>query len=213
MKWLVGLLCLLNAGLFLWATGHGPGGFAPASAYPVVNAENMRLLREVRTQNESARPGAARCARIGPFVDSTVAALAAQKLDTLSLSHTRRTVESREIRAYRVFLGPFDSRSAIEAQSRVLEAGDVQDFYVKRDEQGAGIISLGLFTQRNGAEAVVDELDRLGIQARIRPEDRVLKPSFWLEIDDPAANRDLPPELAGARWGEKGAELRRYECP
>lgn len=211
MKWLVGLLCLINAGLFLWATGHPTGGFAPASAYPVVNAENMRLLSEVRDERDAAR-SELRCARIGPFVDTAVAALAAQKLDSLSLQYTRRTVKARKIRAYRVFLGPFETRSALEAQRKLLEAGGVKDHYVKRDEQGAGIISLGLFSQRNGAESLAAKLRDLDIAARLRPEERTLRPSFWLEIDDPRVARDIPGALANAKWGEQGAQLRRYDC-
>jgi hypothetical protein len=208
MKWLVGILCLLNAGLFLWSSGH-----TPAAAYPVVNEDNMRLIREMQAGNRSSGQGEPRCARIGPFVDSSVAALAAQKLDSLSLGYNRRTVKSREIRAYRVFLGPFESSSAIEAQRRLLRRAGIEDFYLKRDAASGDIISLGLFTQRNGAETLAAKLGRQDIQARIRPEERTLKPSFWLEIDSPVAVRNLPRELAGARWGEKGAALRRYDCP
>jgi len=213
MKWLVGFLGVINAALFLWATGHDADGLAPASAYPVVNAENMRLLHELAGPEQGSEDSRNRCARIGPFVDSAVAALAGQKLDALSLSYSRRTIKSREIRAYRVFLGPFETRAGIEAQRRLLQAGDIEDFYLKRDEQGVGIISLGLFSQRDGAELLADRLSRLDIQAKIRPEDRTLKPSFWLEIDDPSVARQIPPELAEARWGERRARLRRYECP
>lgn len=213
MKWLVGFLCVINAALFLWATGHDPDGLEPASAYPVVNAENMRLLHELGEPGQGGEDSRGRCARIGPFVDSAVAALAGQKLDALSLSYSRRTVKSREIRAYRVFLGPFETRTGIEAQRRLLKADDIEDFYIKRDEQGAGIISLGLFSQRDGAEQLADRLSRLDMQVRIRAEDRTLKPRFWLEIDDPSLAREIPPELAEARWGERGARLRRYECP
>lgn len=213
MKWVVGLLCLLNAGLFLWATGFDDGGLAPASAYPVVKPENMRLLHELRERRDAAKEGEIRCARIGPFVDSAVASLAAQKLDSLSLSYSRRTVKAREIRAYRVFLGPFETRSAVEARQRRLQAAGVEDFYIKRDEAGAGIISLGLFSQRNGARLLADKLSRLDIEHKIRPEDRTLRPSFWLEINDPAVARNLPAELSEAQWGEQSAELRRYDCP
>lgn len=212
MRWLVGFLVLLNAALFLWATGHESGGPATASAYPVVSAESMRLLKEVRP-DDGPQDTASQCARIGPFVNSAVAALAAQKLDSMSLRYTQRTVKSREIRAFRVFLGPFVSQSAIEAQKRLLDGAKVKDYYVKHDEQGAGIISLGLFSQRDGAEKLLDQLGRRDIQAELRTENRVLHPSFWLEIDDPAAARRVPAELAQASWGEKGAQFRPYDCP
>ena len=213
MKWLVGLLCLFNAALFLWATGYDPGRGVTASAYPVVSAEGMRLLSEVKARAESVPGDAPRCARIGPFVSSAVAALAAQKLDAMSLAYTQRTVKSREIRAFRVYLGPFGTESAIAAQRSLLESSGTDDFYVKRDEQGGGIISLGLFSQRDGADLLLGKLQGRGIQAKLRPEDRVLKPNYWLEIGDPAIGGGIPPELVQASWGEAGAEIRRYDCP
>lgn len=213
MKWLAGLLLLLNAALFLWATGHDPAGPTGASPYPVVNAEAMRLLSEVR-EDSSSEADAGLCARIGPFVDSAVMAVAAQKLDALSLPYTRRTVKAREIRAFRVYLGPFQSQSAVEAQNRLLEAAGVEDYYVKDNEEDGGqIISLGLFSQRDGAQVLRQRMLRRDVRAKLRTEDRVLESNFWLEIDDPAIARDIPEALTEARWGEKDARVRQYDCP
>lgn len=212
MKWLAGLLLLLNAGLFLWATGHDPDRPASASAYPVVSAESMRLLSEVKTQAAPSGGNTKRCARIGPFASSALAALAAQKLDAMSLSYIRRMVKAREIRAFRVFLGPFRSEAAIETQRRLLESGGVENYYVKRDEADGSIISLGLFSQRDGAETLRGELADKDIDARLRTEDRVLESNYWLEINDPAVAREMPRELSDASWGEAQARLRRYEC-
>lgn len=213
VKWVVGFLLVLNAGLFLWATGFESEGSDPAAAYPVVSAEGMRLLSEVKAGNESSADSGRRCLRIGPFEDSAVASLVAQKLDAMALEYSRLTVKSREIRAFRVFLGPFESPSAIQAQRQLLDAEGIEDYYVKQDDPGAGIISLGLFSQREGAEALQRRLARDNIQSRLRAEDRVLEPNFWLEIDDPAVAGDVPPELHEAKWGEKEAKIRRYDCP
>lgn len=210
MKWMVGFLLVLNAGLFLWATGRESGGSESAAAYPVVSAESMRLLSEIKAENSSDRE--ARCVRIGPFENSAVAALAAQKLDAMFLKYSRLTVKSREIRAFRVFLGPFESPSAIQVQRELLDAAGIEDYYVKRDDQNA-VISLGLFSQREGAEALQEKLGRNNVQSKLRAEDRVLEPNFWLEINEPAVARNVPPELDDARWGEKDAKTRRYECP
>ena len=213
MKWLAGFLLLLNAALFLWATGHDPGRPTSASAYPVVSAESMRLLSEVKARRESTGAEEPRCMRIGPFNSSAVVSLAAQQLDAMSLNYTRRTVKPREIRAFRVFLGPFQSESATTTQRRLLENAGVEDYYVKRLEDGGGIVSLGLFSQREGAEVRRRQLDAKGVEAKLRTEQRVLEPNFWLEIRDPAVAREIPPELSGANWGEDDARVRRYECP
>jgi hypothetical protein len=213
MKWLAGFLLLLNAGLFLWATGHDPGRSAPASAHPVVSAESMRLLSEVRSDRAAAADNGPRCARIGPFVSSAVAALAAQQLDAMSLSYHRRTVRSREIRVFRLFLGPFHSQSAIEAQRRLLESGGIDNYYVKRGEDGGAIISLGLFSRQEGAEVLRNRLAENGVDARLRTEDRALEPNFWFEIRDPGVAAAIPRELVDSNWGESEARVRYYQCP
>lgn len=213
MKWLAGILLVLNAGLFLWATGHAPGEPESGDAYPVVSAESMRLLSEIRAEQASAAESAPECARIGPFASSAVVALAAQQLDAMSLSYSRRTVRSREIRTFRVFLGPFRSEPAVETQRRLLEAAGVEDYYVKRDDGGGSVVSLGLFSQREGAEVMRRKLAEDGIEARLRSEDRLLEPNFWLEINDPAVAREIPRQLVEASWGEPEARIRRYPCP
>lgn len=213
MKWLAGFLLLFNAGLFLWATGHDPDRSSPAGGYPVVNAEGMRLLSEVGPEDASAPDVGRGCVRIGPFSSSAVASLAAQKLDAMSIRYSRRTVGSREIRAYRVFLGPFESDSAMDVQRRLLESGGVEDYYVKPGSDGSGgIISLGLFSQRDGAEVMRRNLADDNIDARLRTEERVLEPNFWLEVDDPAVSGGTPRELAEASWGENDVRVRRYQC-
>lgn len=211
MKWLAGFLLLLNTAMFLWATGHDPGGASSASAYPVVNAESMRLLDEVRSEAAVAPDAERRCLRVGPFSSAAVAAVAAQTLDAMSVEYNRRTVASREIRTFRVFLGPFESQSALDMQRRLLEAAGVEDYYVKR-ENGGGIISLGLFSQGDGAEVMRRNLAADGIEARLRTEERVLESNFWLEVNDPAVAGEIPRELAQASWGESDARVRRYEC-
>lgn len=213
MKWLAGFLLLFNAGLFLWATGHDPDRAGSSGSYPVVNAEGMRLLSEVAPEDTSAPDDGRRCVRIGPFSSSAVASLAAQKLDAMSISHSRRTVGSREIRAYRVFLGPFENDSAMDVQRRLLEAGGVEDYYVKPgSDGGGGIISLGLFSQRDGAEVMRRNLAEDNIEAKLRTEERLLEPNFWLEVDDPAVAGGTPGELAEASWGENDVRVRRYQC-
>lgn len=213
MKWLVGFLVVVNAALFLLATGYDSNGPVDASTYPVVSAESMRLLKEARAHRESAAAPGPRCARIGPFVSSAVASLAAQKLDEMALNYSRRTVKAREIRASRVYLGPFETQSALQTQRQLLASAGVEDYYVKREgEENAGIVSLGLFSQREGAEVLLGKLARADVEARIRSEDRVLKPNYWLEIEDPAVAEGTPAELTGVSWGESGARLRRYAC-
>jgi len=211
MKWAVAALVLLNAALFLWATGFGPQSDGRSNAYPVISEESMRLVSEVAPGGDI--PDESRCARLGPFSSSAVASLAAQKLDAMGLSYSRRTVEAREIRAHRVYLGPFQDDAELADGRRELEARGLDDHYVKREDSGGDIVSLGLFSRRTGALARMERLQEAGIEARLRSEDRLLAPDYWLEIDDPALADGLPAELRQVSWGDAAARIRPYACP
>ena len=152
------------------------------------------------------------CLRIGPFFDQRLASKTGEKLTALSVPFDTRSVKARKIRAHRVYLGPFAASSEIDAQRKSLTDAGIKDHYVKRQAGEQEIISLGLFTQSNGAEALVQELKEKNIQARTRPEDRTLKPTFWLELRDTKANESAQSELAGETWGDERAKLSEFPC-
>lgn len=212
MKWLVGVLLLLNVALFLWATGHQPTSGPDSTSFrQPVNPAGMRLLSEV-ARPEPGTGLQTGCYRVGPFYDQNAVALAGQKLDILRVPFRQRTVKERELRAYRVFVGPYSTESAIETQRNLLRAGGITDHYIKRESEGTSLISLGLFSQKSGADAFVRELEGKRINAQLRTEDRVLGPTFWLELDDRDANRAATGGLEQTGWGDPRANLRPLPC-
>lgn len=252
MKWLVGLLLILNAGLFLWATGHKPK--TTDFIRPPVNGETMMLISEMKpvkvtgsrtggansqqapaetingagqSANEERREPADQpaeqevvevtrpplCLRVGPFFDEKLAGETADRLRTLTLAVDMRTVKSREIRAYRVYVGPFENSAESKAQQKILVESGVKDHYVKREEGKKDIISLGLFTQNTGAAALTEQLKEKGVVASTRTEDRKLDPTYWLELTDSEANRAAHAELAAAKtWGDERTKLSEFPC-
>ena len=222
MKWIVGVLLLCNAVMFLWATGHRPA--STEFIRPPVAGETMMLLSELtpvqpspevadQTGGQQPAPPPPMCLRIGPFNNELLAEQTASRLRTLALKVESRTVNQREIRAYRVYLGPFDTQSAIDAQRQLLDNSGVKDHYVKRASGEKDIISLGLFSQGTGAEALINELGTKNIVAQTRHEDRMLEPTFWLELQDPEANEKNRAELTAVRnWGEESTKLSEYPC-
>lgn len=220
MKWFIALLLVLNLGLFLWATGHDPRTTASVAEYPAVNPEGMKLLSEMRSQQQEktanedeASPSSVFCVRIGPFVNSAMVSAASSKLNDLSLVHEQRTVKSRSIRAYRVFLGPFNTQTAVSAQRQLLNASGIIDHYIKREPEGGDLVSLGLFSQRDGANLFMEKLENQGVAAKLRAEDRFLEPNFWLEINDSQIAANIPSDLAASDWGEERAKWRQFSCP
>jgi len=241
MKWIVGVLVLVNAGLFLWATGQRPS--STEFIRPTVNGETMMLLSEmlpaqptavvtpvmdkqepevnqqprgeqqVEQQPVLADQPPSLCLRIGPFYDKKLAEKTENRLQSMSLLVSSRTVKAREIRAYRVFLGPFETRSEIDRLRKELISKGIKDHYVKRESGQKDIISLGLFIQKSGAKSLVDQLKRNNVPARSKPEDRVMDPTIWLELKDTAANQKVQPELAAINtWGDARTRLSEYPC-
>jgi len=214
MKWVVGALVLVNAGLFLWATGHKGLAGTSEPARAVVNAESMQLISETRPPATAASPaaGARLCFRIGPFVTENDMDRAGQHLYELAVPFNRRNVPSRDIRTYRVYLGPFTTDSAIEAQRDLLRAGGVTDHYVKREPGGNDIISLGLFSQQSSAERMRAELEKKNFKPSTRPEDRALGATYWLELTNSDANKRARADLAASQWPEPRAVVKQFPC-
>jgi hypothetical protein len=242
MKWIVGVLILVNVGMFMWAYGKRPA--TTDYIRPTVNGETMMLIKEMQPtgstvvitpvkpkperQDEPISPGddlteevqpvvveqvPPFCLRVGPFYDENLAERTEERLKSMLLAVRVRTVQAREIRAYRVFLGPFDSRDEINALQNELTEKGVKEHYIKRDPGKKDVISLGLFTQKTGAESLLDQLQKKGVSAKTVTEDRLLDPTYWLEMTDSAANRKTHPELAATRgWGDNRTKLIEFPC-
>lgn len=242
MKWIVGVLLLLNAGLFMWAYGKRPD--ATEYIRPTVNGETMMLISEMQparstvvitpakgasepesepatvgeplpedTQQVAVNVVPPFCLRVGPFYDENLAEQTKERLRAMSLAVNTRTVQAREIRAYRVFLGPFETREGMGAKLKELNEKGIRDHYVKRNPGEKDIISLGLFTQQTGAESLKDQLLQKGVEAKSETEARLLDPSFWLELTDSAANRKSHSELATvSSWGDNRTKMAEFPC-
>lgn len=211
MKWVFGLLLVLNVALVLWATGQERHRWSdvPASS-PAVNPANMRLLTEkVQISRDAA---STTCMHIGPFEAEINAAKAARQLDAKQIAYLSRTIKERKVRAYRVYLGPFDSPSAADTARRQLRSRDVAQYYLFEEAGGDAAISLGLYSQQTTAERYIKELATKEIIAKWRPEDRKLRVSYWLELNDPRSVDALQDELRAVDWIDPIAQLRPTPC-
>ncbi len=208
MKWVFGLLLIANVGLYLWATGHKSAPVSSSRA--VVNAEGMRLLQEQPlspgTKNESV------CYRIGPFEEERGSADAAARLNELFVPYKALKVNKREVRAYRVYLGPYGTPGEIELQRELLRKNGVNEHYVKSESETRDVISLGLFSQKARAEEFRVELSGKSIEAKTRPENRTLGPTYWLELRDIDPQPTVMTALRESRWRDDKARLRVFPC-
>ena len=212
MKWLFGILILINAGVLLWAVAHKNllGGEQIAGRPPIA-PETMRLVQPA-PQAPAGPVLAAACFRIGPFFDRQQLALASQKLEGLGVAFSQRDVGARQIRAFRLFLGPYPSLEAAQAEEERLAVAGVADHYVKQDGETGPIVSLGLFSQQQSAEALRGEVEGKGFGPELRIEDRTLAATFWLELMNAEANRRSADALVASVWGDGRARLREIPC-
>ena len=54
--------------------------------------------------------------------------------------------------------------------------------------------------------------ESVSTDSELRIEDRLLGPTFWLELDDRDANKAAGGDLRQASWGDPRAKLRSLSC-
>lgn len=215
MKWLVAALAVLNGALLLWALGPkqrlGPPPRAPQA---LIDAESMALLSE-RPPPPAAAPGTAAaarvCVRIGPFDLRDDVERAVRALGELGLEYREQTVAARQIRAFRVFTGPYAGADALRAARSRLSALGIEHYAI-RDSAEAQSLSLGLFSQQATAQRFVAKLSVQDITAYAREEMRTLDPAYWLEVLELEERDERRRGLSEVDWGAAAARAREVPC-
>ena len=213
MKWLFALLLVANVVLYLWASGLEPEPATPTSNRPTVNEKSMLLLSEMDPDQNRPEPAEdvaeGICVRIGPFETDNGFNHAAERLDELGLTYNGQSVNARQIQAFRVLLGPYESAEKLEEDLDWLETNRI-DAYRRPEPPSAGLISLGLFSQSAAAEAYVTKLSGEGLAPEVRTETRTLGPLRWLEV--PSLNEAILQDLEANDWGETEVQVQRSPC-
>jgi hypothetical protein len=226
MKALSAILILANVGLYLWATGIEPPEPLRLPP-PPVNLQAMRLTQEAAPPRKDATAGAeaaqaavaatppppAPCLRIGPFTQPAEAEALGRELARLKLPFRQNVQGERQLRRWRVYLGPFPDPGAMESRRAELKKAGITDQYVKRDSDGRGILSLGLFSQSALADRYVRELREKGVHPLVRPEDFPLGSIVWIELNDTDANARAAEKLGSLRFPDTKTALRETPCP
>ncbi len=208
MKWFFALLVLANVGMYLWATGHKTSDSTPVRS--TVNANGMELLSELPAARNNRSSGS--CYRVGPFSDESGSIKAVETLNKLSVPYTALAIKKREVRAYRVYLGPFNTSEQVERQRNVLRNSGINEHYVKSERAAQDLISLGLFSQQARADEFMRELIKKDVHAKTRPETRKLGPTYWLELHDVESNQGVLGVLRETQWAGDRARLRVFPC-
>ncbi len=124
---------------------------------------------------------------------------------------TRDVVSARELRNFRVYLGPFTTQAAKETAERRLKQQGL-DFYTYEDKDGELFSVAGLFSEGEAAGAYVAELKGVGLDAKARSEVRTLGPWRWLEVAD-TVTEERRDTLRGFEGGDAKAQVAGVPCP
>ncbi len=116
--------------------------------------------------NDLASVQATRCFRVGPFVDQTaIATWAGDRYPDLSVLEQSNDVIYR----YLVYLDTHELSDSSEVILQKLKDKGVKDYWLFREGELKGLISLGLFQAKTRADALQKRLNRRGVETRIMP--------------------------------------------
>jgi hypothetical protein len=150
------------------------------------------------------------CMRIGPFSTADTFSRASRLLINEGFGFTRNVFSARELRNFRVYLGPFTTQAAKETAERRLKQQGL-DYHVYEDKEGELLSVAGLFSEGEAAGAYVAKLKGVGLDAKARSEVRVLGPWRWLEVAD-AVTEERRNTLRGIELGDAKAQVASVPC-
>ena len=145
------------------------------------------------------------CATFGPFTGGAVTQ-AADRLKQLGLTSTQHSVPGKAKLGYWVYLPPFRSRKEADAAADMLRRRGVKDIYVVGDEANRNAISLGVFSQHDGAVERTREMKKIGFKPVLAERFRD-EPRYWLDAKGSAPA--LPTADAFKDLGEEGNPVTR----
>ena len=209
MKWVFLVLVVANVGLYLWVNSHQTyNAVSVVGGETDINVEVMELVheRQARRINEEVFE----CMRIGPFSTADTFSRASRLLINEGFGFTRDVVSARELRNFRVYLGPFTTQAAKETAERRLKQQGL-DYHVYEDKEGELLSVAGLFSEGEAAGAYVAKLKGVGLDAKARSEVRVLGPWRWLEVAD-AVTEERRNTLRGIELGDAKAQVASVPC-
>ena len=209
MKWVFLVLVVANVGLYLWVNSHQTyNAVSVVGGETDINVEVMELVheRQARRINEEVFE----CMRIGPFSTADTFSRASRLLINEGFGFTRSVFSARELRNFRVYLGPFTTQAAKETAERRLKQQGL-DYHVYEDKEGELLSVAGLFSEGEAAGAYVAELKEAGLDAKARSEVRMLGPWRWLEVAD-AVTEERRNTLRGIELGDAKAQVASIPC-
>lgn len=213
MRWAVGLLLILNIGLYMWGSWYEiPRSSIGPESRPPVNADKLRPLsgrlpgpRGSAVQG-GLTDGTRRCAVLGPFDTAAQVEAVAEILTQQGFTGPRQRQLQERAASYRVYLPSLGSRQAAERRRTQLTKLGFKDHYIIDERDRENAISLGVFASQQNAAAHARQLSEKGVKAKLETV-YGLQTTHWLDLELGAEElgrlRSLPLEAPRAQLSER----------
>jgi hypothetical protein len=187
---------------------------AQATAHATARPAAQTKTAIVSAESEDARPvpvaPPAHCVTVGPFTDGARASRAAQLLRDRGFKPRERG-EGEARQGFWVYVGGLANEKQQNDVIQRLEHSGIQDAQAMAESEQGRRVSVGLFSERDGAERRARAVKALGLTPEIS-ERKQTAAAFWLDVDLNTSTQTLPTDgLLSLQ--EAGARLEIHECP
>jgi hypothetical protein len=207
------VIVFLNVAFFAWANWVEPS--TPPAVYAGMKLPELRLASESPATNVPAmnvRQEPPRCVSVGPFQDLVAAARAAATLKERGLETRQRAEQGAPLASYWVYVGGLRSDQEQTRVMRRLQKGRISDASAMPPaEGGERRISVGLFSDRAGAERRSRAVEKLGLETTIEEQSQA-GAAYWIDFD--LAARDSAVAAEGLLASDdRGSRIEIRACP
>lgn len=166
---------------------------------------------EVSLAGSDLFAAATACYRIGPFVHQANYELAQAVLFNADVDYKKSKRASKASNVFRIYLGPFETQSEVDGARIELNQQKILDHFVRKQDDGSMMISLGIYSTPESAAAAVRLFSDKLSDVQQRSENVVLPDSYWLHFGIGIDDRMLA-QLNLMDWGEPSAQMGLFNC-
>ncbi|HWU33835.1 MAG TPA: SPOR domain-containing protein [Methylovorus sp.] len=215
MKWLVSALIVANVLVWAYFKTQPAGNALPGVAEQSISPERIKLY----TAEEAAKlPKKATVAEDTPsnacyewagFTSNTVATARAALLKLSISSQEREEIVSNNIR-YWVYIPPMKSLQAAQAKVQELQSLGIMETAVMQDPLWRNAISLGVFTDEQLANRLLNDLRNRGVRSAVKGMRHAEKGLTTLVLG--ALAPDVVTEVEKLKPEFAGTEFKQVNC-
>jgi hypothetical protein len=216
----VAFFALLLANLLYLGWAEWIGVPAPLPPSSIAALPHLTLLSELSPEKRAAlaskmalQTPAPQCVSVGPFDDPGIAAQAAALLRGKSFAPQQRIAQVPAVRQFWVYLDGFTSDASEMRVLHRLERAGIDDAEAMPADVGGRRVSLGLFTDRAGAERRARAVRTLGFRPGVTQ--RMLPGTvYWLDLTLPNRTVAVPlKDVSDLQPGGGSSPISIQPCP